>query len=457
MVISARMDAAARDAVASGRWPRKDFFELQRALNADVIDYGIVEGTWFWRVLKRLLGMWITQVVITFLRHRRYRHIFTDGEHTGVPLAILLYLSPHWVRHVTIGHTLSSPVRRTVVRLLRPHRHLHSVLFHASPQIEFARTQLGLRPEQTVLVPYQVDPAFWQVTKAQHSLGQRKDGEQKPLVVSAGLECRDYSTLFRAVENLPVAVHIAAGSLWSGEHYSASTERPANVTVQSLDYQGLRELYSRANIVVVPLREIDRQAGITVILEAMAMGKALVVTATRGQRDVVRGRLCTADGPRGEPIGGPSPFGVAGELAEAETGLYVPPADPAALRAAIQYLLDHPDEAARMGANGRRLVEQHMNLDQFTARVAAIVRGEPLPSAHGMQNAKPTVSAATREDAGEREETAPRTPTSDADERTPTAMVDTAGQPAMREAPASDSERPLSLRRREQQEVRSDA
>jgi glycosyltransferase involved in cell wall biosynthesis len=112
----------------------------------------------------------------------------------------------------------------------------------------------------------------------------------------------------------------------------------------------------------------------------MAMGKALVVTASRGQRDVVRGRLCTAAGPGGDPLFGPAPFGITGPLAEAETGLYVPPGDAAALRSAIRYLLDHPDEAAAMGAAGRRLVETHMNLDVFVRRVSALLNAEPLPA-----------------------------------------------------------------------------
>jgi glycosyltransferase involved in cell wall biosynthesis len=120
---------------------------------------------------------------------------------------------------------------------------------------------------------------------------------------------------------------------------------------------------------------VDNPAGITTILEAMAMGKAVIATATAGQRDVVRGRLCTRFGPSGEPIGGPFNFGFDGDCLSDCTGLYVPPGDPAALRSAIEYLLSHPNEAREMGAAGRRLVEQHMTLDQFVVRVAGEVKG----------------------------------------------------------------------------------
>jgi len=54
-------------------------------------------------------------------------------------------------------------------------------------------------------------------------------------------------------------------------------------------------------------------------------------------------------------------------------GLYVPPGDPNVLRRAIVYLLDHPDERARLGAAGRRLVERLMTVDQFARRIGDLV------------------------------------------------------------------------------------
>ena len=81
-------------------------------------------------------------------------------------------------------------------------------------------------------------------------------------------------------------------------------------------------------LVVVPLQETDFQAGITTILEAMSMARALVCTRTSGQTDTI---------------------------VEGETGRYVPPGDAGALRAAIEDLLADPDEAARLAAVGSAL------------------------------------------------------------------------------------------------------
>jgi glycosyltransferase involved in cell wall biosynthesis len=83
----------------------------------------------------------------------------------------------------------------------------------------------------------------------------------------------------------------------------------------------------------------------------MAMGRAVICTRTQGQTDVI------VDG---------------------ETGIYVPPHDPAALRSAIEHLLAHPDEAARMGRAGRQRVEELMTLEVYVrglSRWVAIDRG----------------------------------------------------------------------------------
>jgi len=54
-------------------------------------------------------------------------------------------------------------------------------------------------------------------------------------------------------------------------------------------------------------------------------------------------------------------------------GLYVPPGDPGALRAAIVHLLDHPEDAARLGRAGRQTIESNMSLNLWVERIAQVV------------------------------------------------------------------------------------
>ena len=122
------------------------------------------------------------------------------------------------------------------------------------------------------------------------------------LICAAGLELRDYRTLIEAVQGLDVRVVIASGSPWSTRPDTARGEPlPDNVEVCTLGFVDLRQLYADSRFVVMPLHDVEFQAGITTILEAMAMGKAVVCSKTRGQTDA---------------------------LVDGVTGIYVPPGDP---------------------------------------------------------------------------------------------------------------------------------
>jgi hypothetical protein len=60
-------------------------------------------------------------------------------------------------------------------------------------------------------------------------------------------------------------------------------------------------------------------------------------------------------------------------VVEGENGRYVPPGDPSPLSTEIRRLLSRPEEAVRLGANGRKLVECQMNLDLYVQRMAGFL------------------------------------------------------------------------------------
>lgn len=59
---------------------------------------------------------------------------------------------------------------------------------------------------------------------------------------------------------------------------------------------------------------------------------------------------------------------------EAECGVLVDPTDPDAIAEAIIYLLEHPDEARRMGENGRRAVLERYNWANMEGRLLGVYR-----------------------------------------------------------------------------------
>jgi glycosyltransferase involved in cell wall biosynthesis len=359
--------SATKAAADAGNAPRKDYMVLQAALQADVLDRAGIRRSRVARLLSRVAGTACAQAWLAFTLRRRYRAIVSDGEHIGIPLAVLLKLVGSRTAHVTIGHRITAAKKRPFFRWLRVHTHMSQIALHARRQHELATRDLGIPANRLALIPYQVDPDFWRPQP--HVTEER-------LICSAGLEFRDYPTLARAVDGLDVRVVIGAASHWSKRRNTAANAAPqTNVQVSRFDYLALRGLYAQSMLVVVPLDDTDFQAGVTTILEAMAMAKPVVVTHSWGQTDVVEDRRAITRGaqPRSRGQSFLRTYAAEAGVTLEPSGFYVPPDDPAALRRAIEYLLDHPDERRRLGEAGRRTVERLTTVDQFAERMRDLV------------------------------------------------------------------------------------
>ncbi|HEV1996519.1 MAG TPA: glycosyltransferase family 4 protein, partial [Candidatus Dormibacteraeota bacterium] len=105
-------------------------------------------------------------------------------------------------------------------------------------------------------------------------------------------------------------------------------------------------LYRTSRLVAVPVRDVDFQAGSLVMYEAMACGRPVIATRSRGQEDIL------------EP---------------GETGLYVAPGDADGMRAAISTLLGDPNRAEGMGRRAREVVAEGLNLERYVQRISEIL------------------------------------------------------------------------------------
>lgn len=331
--------------IAAGTRPRSDYLELAAGLEADLIDFagarrltGLVG-----QALARIGGDGLVLAYACWLLRRNYQVIVTDGEQVGLPLAALLHVA-RGARHAMIVHVLSA--RKKVILMDRLHlaSRIDRFIVYSTWQQNFIRTRWKLAPERVPWTPFMVDHEFFAPDKVIPRTGGR------PQICAVGLERRDYPTLVAAVRGLDVRVVIAAASPWSKQRdTSEGQELPDNVEVRRFTQFELRQLYADSEFLVMPLEPVDFQAGVTAILEAMAMTKPVLCSATPGQTDVV---------------------------VEGENGRYVPPGDAEALRDAILQMLRSPEECRRLGTNARRLVEQKMSLAHYVVRLKSLV--EPL-------------------------------------------------------------------------------
>jgi glycosyltransferase involved in cell wall biosynthesis len=328
MLVSARADRELRDAVRDGRRPCPEYLRLEERHGVELLDWSRLGPS----ATRRSARLSIAHTRSAIAGLRGAGAVFSDGEHVGVPLALALLARRDPTPHLVLGHHLTTRAKRPLFRLVRPQARMSRVLVHSSRQLELAVAELGIPRNRLALLPYHADADFW---------APRPDREAaEGLVLAVGREHRDYATLAGACADLPVRVHVAAGSLFSpGARRHEPQAWPDNFTVGFADHLALRELYARAAVVAVPLVPTDFQAGVTSILEAMAMATPVVVTATRGQRDIVE---------------------------DGVTGLMVPPGDAGALREAIAGLLANPRERRRLGDNAREAVRHRFGLDAYT-------------------------------------------------------------------------------------------
>jgi glycosyltransferase involved in cell wall biosynthesis len=272
-------------------------------------------------------------------RAKQFDAIIASGEDIGVPIALasLAGFSRTPIHMMFHGHHLDSPKLRLLGPALRrlPHVHFHCLSDSLREQIQ---TILGIPASRCHATGYGVDTNYF-------AGGLVSD---PPVIASAGAANRDYATLAAAVCDLPISVCIAADSKWvSSDTPDEPMDWPANVEARSYGcYARLRELYARAQFVVVPLHPARHACGYAVIAEAMAMGRAVIATRTEVPPDF---------------------------LIPAVTGLLVEPNDIEGLRLSIRHLLKNPAEAAAIGERARTLMVETNSLERYADRLEKIV------------------------------------------------------------------------------------
>jgi glycosyltransferase involved in cell wall biosynthesis len=286
---------------------------------------------------ERALPGWVRVAMEVRRRSDEYDVVVSWSELVTLAMMTFDHFDPLDKPHVALMYWFSRPTVHWPMRSFGDS--LHAIVTWSSAQRAYAIDELGIPPEKLYLVKHFVDQLFWRTPE--------RDAQT---ICSAGSEMRDYPTLIEALRGTDIPCHIASdhvrvdrfrfGRRVSAEKFARRA--PANVTIGRLSPVALRELYAKSRFVVVPLQASDTDNGINVLLEAMAMGKPVICSRTRGQVDAIQ---------------------------EGVTGLFVPVGDAGALRDAILTLWRDPARCIEMGRAARRYVEKHHTLDRFCREV----------------------------------------------------------------------------------------
>jgi glycosyltransferase involved in cell wall biosynthesis len=335
MLVSAFAGPDLRAAVAAGEQPCPEFLRLEERHGVEHVDWGSIGCSGG----QRSIGRSARHVRAALQLLDTGSRVLSDGEHLGIPLAMAMRTMRRAPRHVMIGHHLVSRAKRPWFAIGQAQRRIDTILVHSENQVDPISTRLHVPPAKIAVVPYAVDDTYW----APHP------AKEEDLVVATGREHRDYDTLVRACPR-DVRVFISASSTHSPHARAAEPDAwPANVERGHVPFTELRSLYARAAVVAVPLQPAPAAFGVTSLLEAMAMGKAVVATDNPALRSLVH------DGVH---------------------AVLVPPGDADRLRGAVTGLLADPERRRQLGAAARSLVAERYGLDAYVDALADHLRGE---------------------------------------------------------------------------------
>jgi glycosyltransferase involved in cell wall biosynthesis len=325
-------------AASAGAAPRLDITEIARLLNGAPLSFPPESGGPM-RKIEARAAIDVRQAWSACCRRGKYGGFVSFSEKVGLPLA-LLFGNRTVAPHIMIAHNLTSARKRDLHRKTGYLHNFSRIIVLCRAQERYLLDEAGVASRRVRFVFDKVDHAFFRPESVK--LGGA--------IVAVGRERRDYATLAEAARRLPGRTFvIVASSPWAVRGASGDFEAPPNVVVrQGLSWAELRTLYAQAAGVVVPLAPgTSYAAGVNAVLEAMAMGKPLIVTRTPGIVDYVE---------------------------DGETGRFVPAGDAVALAEAVEAIFANPDETRRMGDSARQVIDSGRNLDRYAATVAEIVR-----------------------------------------------------------------------------------
>ena len=267
----------------------------------------------------------------------RYDIVFTSGAYgTQLVHTVLHVRRPKWVMYdfsitglIGEGKTLHQKVFKWMVGRAA------GIVTLSEREAERLRTMFPRLREKIKFIPLGVDLAYF----APRSISQKRQ------VFAPGLDpCRDYTTVFSATDGLvPLLVSRSRAIDDMGT-------LPRHVTTTFFDAHTILNAYAESKVVIVSLdirNGINDAAGTTTVVEAMAMGKAIVATRT----------------PTSESY-----------IVDGVNGILVPQCDPAAMHNAIKKLLDDDVLRAALGKNAREFAEKNLDAELMAECFAEFFR-----------------------------------------------------------------------------------
>jgi glycosyltransferase involved in cell wall biosynthesis len=270
--------------------------------------------------------------------------VFSTVDTVGIPLMLLA--RGHVVRPPFVYAAIGLPERLARLRSPRMERLYARALGAAATVVAYSEheAEVLLRwirergvDARVEFVPFGVDVQAFRPTGAEPDVD----------VVSVGADPhRDFELLLTVARAMPESRFLV---VTTAERERSLGGRPSNVAVETdLAFEEMRSRLERARAVALPVRENSYSGATTVLLQAMALAKPVVVTRTAA--------IATGYG-----------------LEDGDNVRLVPPGDGASFGKALTEVLQDDAHARALGAAARRTVERDLSWEGYVERLAALL------------------------------------------------------------------------------------
>src|SRR5439155_7679616 len=219
-------------------------------------------------------------------------------------------------------------------------RGAHTIVAYAESEADWLRSWLAHDAPPVVFVPFGVDAVAFRPEPGR---------EPEVDVVSIGADPRRDFELLEAVASRQseLTFRIVA----SAERARSLVALPANVSVETdIPVEQVRDRLAAARVVALPVLDNSYSGATTVLLQAMAMAKPVVVSRTDA---IARGY----------------------ELEDGVNCRLVPPGDAEALERAVVELLADAGAAVILGTRARETIERSFSWERYTDALWRILSG----------------------------------------------------------------------------------
>jgi len=251
--------------------------------------------------------------------------IFCTGEDIGVPVAVMCAKKRSRAKVVVYFHNIDRVKGKLTLKLFGLAHKIDIFMACSSYQTNFLKNYLNLPESKIFLLLDQTDTQFF-------NPGEASQDKKRPILVSVGLEKRDYRLLAQATSDLDVDVRISGFSNDARALKKTFPDvMPDNMSRKFYEWADLLQLYRDADIVVVSLVDNKYAAGVQVMMEGMACKRPVIISNTQGMVDYLK---------------------------QSHALRVVQVGDAADLRQAIVELLSNPEKARRQAEAGYKVIQQ---------------------------------------------------------------------------------------------------